>query len=236
MAKRGKAYRADLSKIDRSKRYTLEEALALIDGFHVRKFDESLEVAVRLGVDPRQSDQMVRGAVVLPHGVGKKVRVVAIVRGEAEKDARDAGADFVGCDDLIEKISKGWLDFDRVLTTPEVLKELGKIAKVLGPKGLMPNKKSGTVTTEVGQSVKEQKLGTVSYKVEKGAIVHAMLGKKSFGPQKLKDNFLTFYNHLLRAKPPTAKGVYIRKVALSTTMGPGIYLDPVSLETLAKGA
>jgi len=236
MATRGKIYRANAAKVDRNKKYTLEEALSILETFQNRKFDEAVEVAMRLGVDPKQSDQMVRGATVLPHGLGKPVRVVAIVRGEAEKQARDAGADHVGADDIMEKIEKGWLDFDRVLTTPETLKELTKLAKILGPKGLMPNKKTGTVTSEIGKAVKEQKLGKVEYKVEKAGIVHALIGKKSFGSAKLKDNFLTLFDHILKQKPATSKGVYIRKVALSPCMGPSLILDHSSLESLASKA
>ena len=235
MAKRGKIYKGNLAKVDRTKKYSLDEALGILDSFQGKKFDETVEVAIKLGVDPKQSDQLVRGAAVLPHGVGKNIRVVAIVRGEAEKEARDAGADFVGSDDLIEKIAGGWLEFDRILTTPETLKDLTKVAKVLGPKGLMPNKKTGTVTNEIGKAVKEQKLGKVEYKVEKAGIVHALLGKKSFGVPKLKENFMALFDNVLKAKPPTSKGIYIRKVAISATMSPGINLDHSSLELSARG-
>lgn len=231
---RGKAYKQDAEKVDVEKRYTLDEALTIIEGFTPRKFDESVEVSIKLGVDPKQSDQMVRGATVLPHGVGKAIRVCAIVRGDAEREAQEAGADIVGNDDLIEKISKGWLEFDRIITTPEVLKDLTKVARVLGPKGLMPNKKTGAVTNEVGKAVREQKLGKVNYKVEKAGIIHAMVGKRSFGSAKIKDNFLAFYDSIAKAKPSSSKGIYIRKVALSTTMGPGLRLDPASIEADAK--
>jgi large subunit ribosomal protein L1 len=235
MAKRGKKYKADFTKVDRTKKYTLDEALSIITNFSPRKIDETIDVAVRLGVDPKQSDQMVRGATTLPNGIGKSIRVVAIVRGEAEKEARAAGADHVGADDLIEKIAGGWLDFDRVVTTPDTLKDLTKVAKVLGPKGLMPNKKTGTVTSDIGKTVREQKLGTVEFKVEKAGIIHALIGKKSFGSQKLKENFNVLYDHILKAKPPTAKGVYIQKVSISPTMGPGVWLDPSALENVARG-
>jgi large subunit ribosomal protein L1 len=177
---------------------------------------------------------MVRGATVLPNGIGKAIRVAVFARGEAEKDAREAGADFVGNDDLLEKLEKGWMDFDRLITTPEALKDLTKVAKILGPKGLMPNKKTGTVTAEVGKAVKEQKLGKVEYKVEKAGIVHTMIGKKSFGSAKLKQNFLALYDNILKAKPPTSKGVYVRKVALSTTMGPSIIIDTQGLDAMAR--
>jgi len=234
MAKRGKNYKANAQKVDRVKRYGLDEALSVLDSFQARKFDETIEVAIKLGVDPKQSDQMVRGAAVLPHGIGKPVRVVVIVRGDAEREAREAGADHVGNDDIIEKIEKGWLEFDRVLTTPEVLKDLTKIAKVLGPKGLMPNKKTGTVTSEIGKAVKEQKLGKVEFKVEKAGIVHTLIGKKSFGAAKLKENFMTLFDHILKAKPATSKGIYIRKVAISPTMGPSIILDHGALVSAAQ--
>lgn len=231
MAGRGKIYKANYAKVDRAKRYGVDEALGILDTFTSRKFDESIEVCINLGVDPKQSDQMVRGAAVLPHGIGKTIRVVAIVRGEAEKEAREAGADHVGNDDLIEKIQGGWLDFDRVLTTVETLKDLTKVAKILGPKGLMPNKKTGTVTNEIGKAIKEQKLGKVEYKVEKAGIIHAIIGRKSFGPTKLKENFASLFDNVLRAKPSTSKGIYIRKVALAPTMGPSIILDSASLES-----
>lgn len=233
---RGKIYKANAAKVERTKKYSLEEALNVIETFQNRKYDESIEVAFNLGVDPKQSDQMVRGASVLPHGIGKPIRVVVIARGDAEKEAREAGADHVGNDDLIEKIEKGWLDFDRVLTTPEALKDLTKVAKVLGPKGLMPNKKTGTVTAEIGKAVKEQKLGKVEYKVEKAGILQAIIGKKSFGTAKLKDNFVALYDSVVKAKPTTSKGVYLRKIAISPSMGPSVILDVPALELAARGA
>lgn len=233
MPKSGKIYRANKAKVTVGKKYSLDEALSILDSFQNRKFDETIDVAINLGVDPKQSDQNVRGAAVLPHGIGKTIRVACVVKGEAEKEARDAGADFVGSDDLIEKILGGWLDFDRLLTTPESLKDLTKVAKVLGPKGLMPNKKTGTVTSEIGKAVKEQKLGKVEYKVEKAGIVHAMIGKKSFGPAKLKENFSALFENVLKAKPATSKGIYIRRVAVSSTMGPGLTIDTASLTNVA---
>lgn len=234
MSKRGKLYRANAAKVEVTKKYSLDEALQILDSFQNRKFDETVEIALNLGVDPKQSDQNVRGAAVLPHGIGKTIRVACVVKGDAEREAREAGADFVGNEDLIEKIEKGWLDFDRLLTTPESLKDLTKVAKVLGPKGMMPNKKTGTVTSEIGKAVKEQKLGKVEYKVEKAGIVHTLIGKKSFGPQKLKENFLALFDNVLKAKPATSKGVYIRKVAISSTMGPGIAIDASGLEIMAR--
>jgi large subunit ribosomal protein L1 len=230
----GKIYKANTAKIDRTKKYNLEEALTILDSFQGHKFDETVDIAIKLGVDPKQSDQMVRGATVLPHGIGKSIKVAAFVRGEAEKEAREAGADFVGSDELLEKLEAGWMDFDRLITTPESLKDLTKVAKILGPKGLMPNKKTGTVTSEIGKAVKEQKLGKVEYKVEKAGIVHTLIGKKSFGTTKLKENFLALYDNILKAKPPTSKGVYVRKVALSTTMGPSIIIDTQGLEAMAR--
>lgn len=231
MAKRGKAYRSNLEKVDRAKRYSLDEALSILDTFSNSKFDQTVEVAIKLGVDAKQSDQQVRGSAVLPNGLGKPVRVVAIVRGEAEKEAREAGADHVGNDDLLEKISTGWTEFDRVITTPETLKDMTRVAKVLGPRGLMPNKKTGTVTSEVGKAIREQKLGKANYKVEKEGIIHAPIGKKSFGVKKLKENFSALFENILKAKPPTSKGVYIRRVAISTTMGPGIKVETSSLDS-----
>lgn len=235
MPKAGKLYKSNATKVDRTKKYSVDEALSIIDSYQPRKFDESIELVVKLGVDPKQSDQMVRGATVLPNGIGKTIKVAVFARGDAEKEAREAGADFVGNDDLIEKIEKGWLEFDRLLTTPESLKDLTKVAKVLGPKGLMPNKKTGTVSSELGKAVKEQKLGKVEYKVEKAGILHTVIGKKSFGPQKLKENMAVLYENILKAKPSTSKGVYIRKVALAPTMGPSVIVDPVSADALARG-
>jgi large subunit ribosomal protein L1 len=230
----GKIYKANAAKVDRNKKYNLEEALALLEGFQTRKFDETVDIAIKLGVDPKQSDQMVRGATVLPHGIGKAIRVAVFARGEAEKEAREAGADYVGNDELLEKLEKGWMDFDRLITTPDALKDLTKVAKILGPKGLMPNKKTGTVTSEMGKAVKEQKLGKVEYKVEKEGIIHTMIGKKSFGSTKLKENFMVLFDNILKAKPTTSKGVYVRKVAISTTMGPSIIIDTQGLDALAR--
>lgn len=227
--KAGKIYKANAAKVEQGKKYSIDEALKIVDSFQNRKFDESIEVCFNLGVDPKQSDQMVRGATTLPNGLGKPVRIVCIVRGDAEREARDAGADHVGNDELMEKIAGGWLDFDRVLTTPESLKDLTKLAKVLGPKGLMPNKKTGTVTSEIGKAVKEQKLGKVEYKVEKAGVLHAIIGKKSFGPEKLKQNFMVLFDAVLKAKPSTSKGIYVRKIAIAPTMGPGIILDSNAL-------
>ncbi len=234
MKKHGKVYRSNLAKIDRSKRYTLEEGLTLIAGFATRKCDETINVSFNLGVDPRQSDQMVRGATTLPHGIGKTVKVLVIARGEAEAEAKQAGAEFVGNDDLIEKIEKGWLDFDRALTTPDCLKDMTRVAKILGPRGLMPNKKTGTVTSEIGKAVADQKKGKVEYKTEKAGIVHALIGKRSFGVDKLKENFMSLYQNLLRQKPASSKGTYIRKISVAPTHGPGLFLDVAQLELSLK--
>ncbi len=234
MAKRGKKYKANIAKLEPGKKYSFEKALELLVSFDGPKFDETVNAAFNLGVDPKQSDQMVRGATVLPNGVGKAIRVVAIVKGEGEKEAKEAGADFVGSNDLIEKIAGGWLDFDRVIATPETVKELTKVARVLGPKGLMPNKKTGTVTSEIGKAVREQKLGTVEYKVEKAGIVHAIVGKKSFGAQKLKENFMVLYDNIMKAKPSSSKGIYMRGISVASTMGPGIAVDVTKMDVSSR--
>jgi large subunit ribosomal protein L1 len=226
----GKNFVNSLQKVDREKMYGLEDAVALAKEAAWTKFDETVDLAVRLGVDPRHSDQVVRGAVVLPHGIGKSARVVVFAKGEKEKEAKDAGADYVGAEDIADRISGGWLDFDRVVATPDVMATVGKLGKILGPRGLMPNPKLGTVTFDVGKAVKEIKLGKVEYRVEKAGIVHAIIGKKSFGASKLKENFSAFFDNVLKQKPPTSKGIYVRKVALSPTMGPSIILDTSMLE------
>ncbi len=224
--KRGKKFRAADAKVDREKRYTLDQALKLATEVAFAKFDESVDVCVNLGVDAKQSDQQVRSAVVMPHGVGKTTRVIAFAKGEKAKDAEAAGADFVGAEDLVQKINDGWMDFDKAVATPDMMVAISKVAKILGPRGLMPNPKLGTVTADIAKAVKEQKAGKVEFRTEKSGIVQCMIGKRSFGPQKLKDNFDVFFSTLLRLKPPTSKGVYIKKVCISTTMGPGILVDP----------
>jgi len=230
VAKRGKLYRANAEKLDKGKKYDVGEAFTLLAGQAVHKFDEMVDVAFRLGVDPKQSDQMVRGATVLPHGIGKEVKVVVVATGEAAKAASDAGADEVGHKDIIEKIEKGWLGFDRIVATPETIRDLTKVARILGPKGLMPSKKTGTVTPDVGKAVAEQKKGKVAFKVEKSGIVHAVVGRKSFGADKLKENFLVLCDNILKQKPTTAKGTYLKSVVVSSSMGPGIRLDTSRLE------
>ncbi len=234
MAKSSKRHRAALSKVDREKRYTLEEALQLAVATDAAKFDETVELAVRLGVDPRQADQNVRGTTLLPHGTGKTVRVLVFAKGEKAREAQEAGADFVGADDLATKISgEGWLDFDSAIATPDMMGVVGKLGKVLGPRGLMPNPKVGTVTMDVAKAVREIKAGKVEYRVEKAGIVHVPIGKRSFGFEKLLDNANMVLSSLVRAKPSAAKGSYLRSIAVSTTMGPGIKVDPLTTKVAA---
>ena len=229
MAKSGKNYLANRAKVDSEKKYTLTEALELLKSFASKKFDESVDVSVRLGVDPRHADQMVRGAVVLPHGTGKSARVVVFAKGEKELEARDAGADFVGGDDLAKKISDGWLDFDKAVATPDMMGVVGKLGRVLGPRGLMPNPKVGTVTFDLARAVKDIKAGKVDFRVEKAGIVHAPVGRISFSAEKLHENISTLIETLNRLKPASSKGNYMRGFTLSTTMGPGIRIDISSL-------
>jgi large subunit ribosomal protein L1 len=195
-------------------------------------FDESVDMSVRLGVDPRHADQMVRGTVVLPHGVGKKVRVAVFAKGEKEKEAQDAGADYVGSDDLLEKIQGGWLEFDKAIATPDMMGAVGKLGRILGPRGMMPNAKLGTVTFDVGRAVSDIKAGKIDFKVEKAGIVHAPMGKVSFGFQKLRENMASFMDSILRLKPPSSKGTYLRSIAISSSMGPGIKIDPSNVKDL----
>ena len=222
----GKKYKDARQKVDRDKFYSLEEALAMIKDLSFTKFDESVDVAVRLGVNPRHADQMVRGSVLLPHGTGKETRVLVFAKGEKEKEATDAGADFVGAEDLIDKISKGWLEFDKAIATPDMMGMVGKIGKILGPRGMMPNPKVGTVTFNISDAVSDLKKGKIEFKVDKAGIIHATTGKKSFTEEKLKDNITALLDALVKLKPSTSKGVYLRGIVLSTTMGPGIKVDP----------
>lgn len=233
MSGNGKSYRAALSKLDRSQRYLLEEGLRLAKETARAKFDETVEMAVRLGVDPRQADQNVRGTVSLPHGMGKTVRVLAFAKGEKEKEAQEAGADFVGSEDLIKKISEGWFDFDKTVATPDMMAAVGRIGKVLGPRGLMPNPRTGTVTADIGKAVKEIKAGKLEFRVDKAGNVHVPVGKASFSPEKLTDNAKAVLASILRAKPASAKGNYIRGVTVSTTMGPGIKIDLSHVRSIA---
>ena len=226
----GKKYRNAAAKVDRSKKYSLDEACKLLPQTKVAKFDESVDIAVRLGVDPKHADQMVRGAIVLPHGTGKSQRVAVVAKGDKANEARAAGADFVGAEELVERIQKeSWTDFDSMVATPDMMGLVGRLGRVLGPKGLMPNPKVGTVTTDVAKAVRELKAGRVEFRVEKAGVVHARIGKASFGADKLKENAQTMVDTLLRAKPASAKGTYMKSVTLSTTMGPGIKVDTLPL-------
>lgn len=222
MAKHGKNYNALVAKIDRLKNYDLNEALGLAKEGAATKFDSSVDVAVNLGVDPRKADQNIRGSVVLPKGTGKKFRILVFAKGEKEKEAADAGAEFVGSDDLVKKIQGGWTDFDRVVATPDMMGTVGKLGKVLGPRGLMPNPKTGTVTFDVKQAIEQIQAGKVDFRVDKAGIIHASVGKASFSVEDLATNFKEFMGTLVKMKPSTAKGVYVKGVSLSTTMGPGI--------------
>lgn len=230
----GKKYNAVAAKVDRTKAYSLEDAVKLVSETATAKFDETVDIAVRVGVDTKQSDQMFRGAVVLPNGIGKKIRVLAFAKGEKEKEAKDAGADFVGADDMIEKVSKGWLDFDTIVATPDIMGAVGKLGKVLGPRGLMPNPKLGTVTFDVARAVKDAKAGKVEFKVDKGGNVHCPIGKVSFGANKLKENFISLMESIVKAKPSTSKGTYLKGITMSTTMGPGIRVDAAGVRELFK--
>ncbi len=234
MGKRSKTYLETRKKIDPSTKYELEAGLKLLKESARAKFDESVDMSIRLGVNPKHADQMVRGTVSLPHGVGKVVRVLVFAKGEKEKEAQEAGADFVGAEDLVEKITGGWTDFDKAIATPDMMGTVGKLGKILGPRGLMPNPKVGTVTFEVGTAVKELKGGRVEFKVDKSGIVHTTVGKVSFEEEKLKENVLTLMDVVIRAKPASSKGTYLKSVAISSTMGPGIKLDPNSLRGVMK--
>lgn len=220
--------------MDRDKRFELEPGVKLLLETAYAKFDEGVDIAIRLGVDPKKADQMVRGTVVLPNGTGKKVRVLVFAKGQKEKEASDAGADIVGAEELIEKISKGWLEFDKAIATPDIMGQVSKLGKILGPRGLMPNPKVGTVTFDLERAVKEIKAGKVEFKVEKAGVVHVPVGKVSFGLDRLLENIKTLLEVILRAKPPTSKGVYLRSIALSTTMGPGIKIDPGQIRGALK--
>jgi large subunit ribosomal protein L1 len=234
MAKRGKNYRKVSEDIDKAKVYSLDEGIELALKGHYAKFDESVDIAIRLGVDPRHADQMVRSSVVLPNGTGKETRVLVFAKGDKEKEALDAGADYAGGDEFVEKIQKGWLEFDRTIATPDMMATVGKIGRILGPRNLMPNAKLGTVTFDVGRVVKEIKSGKVDFKVDKAGVVHAMLGKASFGSQKMRENILTFVDKIMQLKPSTSKGIYLKSISLSTTMGPGVKVDPLDVRNLIK--
>ncbi|MBF6571477.1 MAG: 50S ribosomal protein L1 [Candidatus Binataceae bacterium] len=230
----GKKYREAVKQIDRAQRYQLPEAIKLVISNRLAKFDETVEIAVRLNVDPRQADQNVRGTVVLPHGTGRVARVLVLAKGEKEKEARDAGADFVGSDDLIQKIqTENWLDFDRVIATPDMMGQVGRLGKILGPRGLMPNPRVGTVTFDVAKAVAEVKAGKVDYRVDKAGVIHARVGKVSFGEEKLVENANALLTAIARSRPSSAKGNYVQSVAIASTMGPGVKVDPAATRTEA---
>jgi large subunit ribosomal protein L1 len=226
MAKVPKRRQAIEKMVDGAKRYTLEEATALVKSCATAKFDETVEIAVRLGVNPKHADQMVRGALVLPHGTGQTVRVLVFAKGEKEREAREAGADFVGAEELVIKVNEGFLDYERVIATPDMMGQVGRLGKVLGPRGLMPNPKVGTVTFNIADAVREAKGGKIEYRTEKAGVVHARIGKASFQPNHITENAKAVVNALIRAKPSTAKGTYLRSITLSSTMGPGLKIDP----------
>lgn len=234
MSRRGKRYLEAKSDVEAEKRYPLKEAVELLVRTARAKFDETVDVAIRLGVNPKHADQMVRGSVVLPNGLGKTVRVLVFAKGEKEKEAMEAGADYTGSDELIEKIKNGWLEFDRVIATPDMMGSVGKLGKILGPRGLMPNPKVGTVTFDVGRAVKELKAGKVEFRVEKAGIVHCPVGKVSFGPEKICENILALVEAIMKLKPASSKGTYLKGISLSTTMGPGIKVDPADVRNLLK--
>ncbi len=230
--KPGKKRKAAIESVDRDKRYSIDEACSLVTKAHFAKFDETVDLAVRLGVNPQHPDQMVRGAVVMPNGIGKTIRVLVFAKGEKATEATAAGADFVGADDLVTKVNDGWLEFDTVIATPDLMGQVGRLGRVLGPRGLMPNPKVGTVTFDVKKAVTEAKSGKVEFRTEKyGGVVHVPVGKKSFSAAKLSENVKTLVQALVKAKPSTAKGTYLRTVTLSTTMGPGIRVDPATVDS-----
>ena len=234
MPKRGKKYLESLKKVDTRTRYAVTEALELAIDASYAKFDESIDIAVRLGVDPRHADQMVRGTVILPNGIGREVSVLVFAKGEKEREALDAGADFVGNEDLVEKIKGGWFDFDRAVATPDMMSVVGKIGRLLGPRGLMPNAKIGTVTFDIAKAVTELKSGKIDFKVEKTGIIHAAVGKVSFGVDKMLENITVFVETILRLKPSSSKGTYLKNISISTTVGPGIAIDPSNVKDLMK--
>lgn len=230
----GKKIKNSKELVDRTRTYGIDEALELLKKTAFAKFDETVEISVRLGVDPRKADQMVRGAHVLPNGLGKNVRVLVFAKGEKAQEAETAGADYVGADDLAEKIQGGWFDFDTAIASPDMMGVVGKIGRLLGPRGLMPNPKVGTVTMDLARAVQEAKSGKIEYRVEKAGIVHAPVGKISFDAEKLKENILSLLDALVKAKPSTSKGIYLKKMSLSSTMGPGIHLDIPALQAMIK--
>ena len=231
-----KRYDAAAAKREPDKQYTLEDAIRLLKEMPGAKFDESVDVSFRLGVDPKHADQMVRGAVVLPHGIGKTVRVAVFAKGEKEREAREAGADTVGAEDLVERVQGGWTDFDTAIATPDLMGQVGRLGKVLGPRGLMPNPKLGTVTFDVGKAVREAKAGKVEFRVDKAGNIHTPIGKKSFTAEHIASNAMAVVEAIVRAKPSAAKGTYLKSVTMSTTMGPGVSVDATALANLFKKA
>jgi large subunit ribosomal protein L1 len=232
MLRKGKRILAAKAKVEPGKRYSLKEASEIVASTAATKFDETVDAAVRLGVNPAHADQMVRGSVVLPHGLGKTVRILVFAKGEKEKEALDAGADLVGNDEVIEKIKGGWMEFDRVVATPDMMGSVGKIGKILGPRGLMPNPKVGTVTFEVANAVKELKAGKVEFRVEKAGIVHSPVGKVSFGAEKLRENVSALLETIIKLKPASSKGTYIKSISISSTMGVGVRIDPLDIKAV----
>ena len=230
----GKKYAAALALVDREREHTVEDAMEIVRKAASVRFDETVEMAIRLGVDPKHSDQMVRGAIVLPHGVGKSVRVLVFAKGEKEREAREAGADYVGAEEFIEKIQGGWMDFDSTIATPDLMGQVGRLGKILGPRGLMPNPKVGTVTFDVARAVREVKAGKVEFRVDKAGNVHVRVGKKSFPAEHLTGNALALLEAIMRAKPAAAKGQYLRSITVSSTMGPGIRVDAQRVANLFK--
>ncbi len=233
MARTGKKFDTAKARVE-ARLYSLEDAIPLVQDITFAKFDESVELAMRLGVNPKHADQMVRGTVVLPHGLGKKKRVLVIASPEKQKEAEAAGADTVGGDEMVEKIQKGWMDFDAVVATPDMMRSVGKLGRVLGPRGLMPNPKTGTVTVDVTKAVEEIKAGKVEYRVDKAGVVHAPIGKTSFPTERLVENAHALMSSIIKAKPAATKGKYVRSVAVSSTMGPGVRIDSASVEAAAR--
>lgn len=231
-----KRFSSAKEKVSPTQRYTVAEAIKLAVETATAKFDESIDVAVNLGIDSKQSDQQVRGAIALPHGLGKSVRVLVFAKGPKEIEAKNAGADFVGGDDLVEKINSGWLEFDKAIATPDMMATVSKVAKVLGPRGLMPNPKVGTVTMNVADTVSAEKKGKLDFRVDKAGIIHAGIGRKSMGAQKLTENFTTFLGAVIKAKPATAKGIYLQNIVVSSTMGPGVKVDIMQAQDLTSAA
>jgi large subunit ribosomal protein L1 len=235
-SKLGKKRTAAFKRVDRTVRYKVSEAMKLVKGCKTSKFDESVDVSINLGVDPRHADQMVRGAVVMPNGTGKTIRVAVFAKGPKADDAKNAGADIVGADDLHDRIAGGWMEFDQVIATPDMMGVVGKLGRVLGPRGLMPNPKVGTVTMDVAKAVRESKAGKVEYKVEKAGIVHAGIGKVSMDSEKLVENFKALFENILRQKPSSAKGIYVQNIVFSSTMGPGVKVDIADATSLSSTA